>query len=351
MPQIARYFVAFGKHPFSYSRSNESADASDENSHFLLPRNALQSELVDDKQKAAKRAYMRAWHAKNKQRVAANLRKRYAEDPEYRARINRHNNAAYRRNPQPVIDRAKRDYARNPEAKKKYIAEWQASNRKRVNGYARTYRLQNVAKCAAAVALWIKKNPDKMSAIRADWKKRNEQRVKTNRMAYRARPENIERERQNKKAWLLANVGRVRQQAIIDAHRRRIRKQGCSGDCTYKQAMLRVEYHGWRCLYCKKILTLSTLTLDHLIPITRGGSNWPSNIAPACKSCNSKKRTRTYSEYVTLLRKRRQECTPPTEQMSRPQSGHPNQVASGRDALSLDPASQQSLFSPSSIQV
>lgn len=28
-------------------------------------------------------------------------------------------------------------------------------------------------------------------------------------------------------------------------------------------------------------------TIDHLIPITRGGTNWEGNLAPACRACNA----------------------------------------------------------------
>jgi hypothetical protein len=31
---------------------------------------------------------------------------------------------------------------------------------------------------------------------------------------------------------------------------------------------------------------------DHVKPLARGGSNWPANLRPACKSCNSRKGAR-----------------------------------------------------------
>lgn len=46
---------------------------------------------------------------------------------------------------------------------------------------------------------------------------------------------------------------------------------------------------GFKCAYCG-ILT-ARLTIDHVIPISKGGSNSRENIVPACQSCNSKKGT------------------------------------------------------------
>lgn len=37
-------------------------------------------------------------------------------------------------------------------------------------------------------------------------------------------------------------------------------------------------------------------TLDHLIPISAGGTNDPSNLACACRSCNSQRKTETTPE-------------------------------------------------------
>ncbi len=45
-----------------------------------------------------------------------------------------------------------------------------------------------------------------------------------------------------------------------------------------------------KCYLCGKRFTQSRpATLDHVIPLTRGGSHSPGNIALACKSCNSRK--------------------------------------------------------------
>lgn len=50
-----------------------------------------------------------------------------------------------------------------------------------------------------------------------------------------------------------------------------------------------VERHRGRCYYCKK---RRVLTLDHVLPLTKGGLHVEQNIVPACKSCNSRKNNR-----------------------------------------------------------
>jgi 5-methylcytosine-specific restriction endonuclease McrA len=41
--------------------------------------------------------------------------------------------------------------------------------------------------------------------------------------------------------------------------------------------------HDWKCAHCGRP---GLLTVDHKIPLSRGGSNWPSNLQPLCFRCN-----------------------------------------------------------------
>ena len=47
---------------------------------------------------------------------------------------------------------------------------------------------------------------------------------------------------------------------------------------------------GWECRYCG---SKKTLSLDHVIPPRLGGGHDPSNLVAACRSCNSRKGSRT----------------------------------------------------------
>jgi 5-methylcytosine-specific restriction endonuclease McrA len=44
------------------------------------------------------------------------------------------------------------------------------------------------------------------------------------------------------------------------------------------------------CYYCKKKVSPKELTLDHIVPVIRGGKTTKGNIVPVCKECNSKKK-------------------------------------------------------------
>ncbi len=49
------------------------------------------------------------------------------------------------------------------------------------------------------------------------------------------------------------------------------------------------ERDGRLCFYCRRVFELEFMTLDHLVPKTRGGSNHISNLVLSCSPCNYKK--------------------------------------------------------------
>lgn len=56
---------------------------------------------------------------------------------------------------------------------------------------------------------------------------------------------------------------------------------------------VRDDYH---CQYCGKELNLKTATVDHIIPVSRGGKNSYVNCACSCKACNQWKGDKLLSE-------------------------------------------------------
>ena len=61
------------------------------------------------------------------------------------------------------------------------------------------------------------------------------------------------------------------------------------GRQAYKDPAYRRLRPGLRCERCG---STTDLTKDHVVPLSRGGTNHPSNLRTLCRACNSRKRDR-----------------------------------------------------------
>lgn len=64
----------------------------------------------------------------------------------------------------------------------------------------------------------------------------------------------------------------------------------------WRRIRLRIfKRDGWACTYCGT--SAEPLECDHIVPISRGGSNDDSNLTTACRRCNRSKRAKLLSEW------------------------------------------------------
>jgi 5-methylcytosine-specific restriction enzyme A len=71
--------------------------------------------------------------------------------------------------------------------------------------------------------------------------------------------------------------------------------------------------HWWKnksqkgiCHYCHRQVGREQLTMDHVVPLSRGGKSKKGNIVPACKECNNNKKYLLpieWEEYLQALEK------------------------------------------------
>ncbi len=52
------------------------------------------------------------------------------------------------------------------------------------------------------------------------------------------------------------------------------------------------------CHYCKKKFPLEELSMDHVVPVVRGGKTKKGNVVVCCKTCNSEKKYLTPVEMI-----------------------------------------------------
>lgn len=70
-------------------------------------------------------------------------------------------------------------------------------------------------------------------------------------------------------------------------------------DFTHQERKECLIYFGGECAYCGHTPKTrhERLTMDHLVPVSRGGTTTGDNIVPACSSCNSSKNDMEFKEW------------------------------------------------------
>jgi 5-methylcytosine-specific restriction endonuclease McrA len=96
------------------------------------------------------------------------------------------------------------------------------------------------------------------------------------------------------KRWEENNRERYLLNSRVKQARRRAMKLNAPGIASDEQIQSRIDYWGGLCWMCGRPGT----EIDHVIALISGGSNWPANLRPACKSCNSRKHKRSWREFA-----------------------------------------------------
>lgn len=154
--------------------------------------------------------------------------------------------------------------------------------------YQRAYYLEHHEEKIAASKAWRENNRERDRERARSWASRNPQKRAEITSRFYEKHDHVALVN----AWRKANPEKFRRLARRSLVHRRARLANASGSWTNEQWFQRCAFYGWRCFYCKVQLSELTITVDHRIPLSRGGSNWPSNLVPACKSCNCKKGAR-----------------------------------------------------------
>jgi 5-methylcytosine-specific restriction endonuclease McrA len=138
----------------------------------------------------------------------------------------------------------------------------------RHDGYCKAcrkmYRIQNRERLIAASAKWNKENPERFA-------------------------ENV---RRSERKWLEKTLAHWR------AAERRYRARKLNAAGTHTAADIQAQYKRQKgcCYYCG-VKVGDTYHADHVIPLSRGGSNGPENIVIACPKCNLSKNDKLLSEW------------------------------------------------------
>lgn len=132
------------------------------------------------------------------------------------------------------------------------------------------------------LAEWGAKNKDRLSDVRNEWRRKNIEKVRER-----------ERKRRGSKD--------VKKKRAMHQRIRNLNKRSSGGSFKKEDVDRMIIDQGNKCVYCRK--ELDEFHIDHMTPVSRGGSSDPDNLQLLCPPCNLSKGNKNHIEYLKVIKK------------------------------------------------
>ena len=164
----------------------------------------------------------------------------------------------------------------DPQKNKEWCINWRNNNKEYVKEFNRAYMQFRRAEDPTLNEM----SRLQIAAKREDTQyKENE--LRNGRLRYAANPERF---REKSRLYAKSNP----EVAATHARNRRSRLRNCDGTHTHNDVLSILTRQNFKCVECG-IDIRTDYEMDHIVPISRGGSNWPSNLQGLCPTCNRQK--------------------------------------------------------------
>lgn len=180
-------------------------------------------------------------------------------------------------------------HANNKDRHNQRSRDWRAANLERYNdwhkehaaekaAYKRKRYWENPERERERTRLWREANPEKALEKSRQWESVNR-----------------DRHRATSRLWNQNNRERVKARN----YRRRAIELSAEGTHTADDIKWIFQHQDGECAYCG-IKLGAKYHVDHVIPLSRGGTNYPENLACTCPTCNLSKNDRTLLEWMLV---------------------------------------------------
>jgi 5-methylcytosine-specific restriction endonuclease McrA len=225
--------------------------------------------------KACGCADTRKWIEANRDEIKERRRERFVADPERYRAVKRAWNNAHR---DEIRARDRERTRRNPEQNRQRAHDWYYANRDRARATRNVYYSTHRQEISENARRYRQENKEVIRERKRAAYYRDKPKYAARAEAYLEK--NRERTRERVRQYAKSHPERVR----FHHYLRRARKSGPLDPETIAfSKMLRRD----TCSYCGG----PAGTLDHIVPLAKGGAHHWSNLAAACSSCNNRKKT------------------------------------------------------------
>lgn len=197
----------------------------------------------------------------------------------------------YELNREHIIEQTNQYYRENKEQRQHYLHE----NKGQISERRKQHYRENKEELCECQKQYRRKNKERTSERDKQYYRENrEQKCEQKKQYYR---ENKKEICKYQKEYRQSEKGRIASAAV--RHRRRSCEAASEVSLTAKQFQRILKNQRYMCNMCGKKFTKSRPpTMDHIIPVSKGGGLTSSNVQVLCKSCNCKKQAKILKGFI-----------------------------------------------------
>lgn len=246
---------------------------------------SLMEQQWREKNKEKYRETKRLWEEKNKDRVIERVKTYRANNKEKKA----HTDRLYREKNRVILLEKKRQYAA---ANKDKIAVrsrlYYEANKEQVNSRNKEYYEANKERISEYYRQWRETNQDRIVSYGKQYYIFNRDKI----LKYVEQYQGVNRDKTTgyKVKYSRTLKGRIASRIGNNIRRARLRNNG--GKHTAQDILNLFDQQSGKCPYCQVELSLTkrnSFHVDHVVPLSKGGSNSVENLQLTCPQCNLSK--------------------------------------------------------------